>query len=96
MGGSCTRNDVEQRRRYSWDDTKFILRILLRFFVWSCSPFIAENLVQVVRLKSSLTLEVTHKRLHGALDTFNSQMMTKHPPPVARAEENSSHIVGKF
>ncbi|CAN0135629.1 unnamed protein product [Pylaiella littoralis] len=46
---------------------------------------------KIVRLESSLSLEVTHKRLHGALDTFNSQMVIKSPSPVARVEEKSSH-----
>eukprot|EP00903_Cladosiphon_okamuranus_P007969 g7691.t1 len=45
---------------------------------------------KVVRLKSSLTLEATHKRLHGALDTFNSQMM-KPPPPVAPVAGSTPH-----
>eukprot|EP00752_Nemacystus_decipiens_P005509 g4985.t1 len=38
---------------------------------------------KVVRLKSSLTLEATQKRLHGALDTFNNQMTVKPPPPAS-------------
>ncbi|CAM9412623.1 unnamed protein product [Ectocarpus fasciculatus] len=45
---------------------------------------------KVVRLKSSLTLETTHKRLYGALDTFNSQM-TKPPLPAAKGGGNLPH-----
>lgn len=44
---------------------------------------------KIVRLKSSLTLEATHKRLHGALDTFNSQMM-KPPLPVSPVGSSTS------
>ncbi len=44
---------------------------------------------KIVRLQSSLTLEATHKRLHGALDTFNSQMM-KPPLPVSPVGSNAS------
>lgn len=51
-------------------------------------------MIQVVRLKSSLTLEATHKRLHGALDTFNGQMMVKPSPPVAPIAGSTPHAGG--
>ncbi|CAM9507245.1 unnamed protein product, partial [Scytosiphon promiscuus] len=51
---------------------------------------------RVVRLESSSAVEATHKRLHSALDTFNSQM-TKPPLPAAPTGGNTAHsLVASF
>lgn len=74
----------------------FLVRGVLAIWAYTYVRFAAvavRTVTQVVRLKSSLTMETTHKRLYGALDKFNSQM-TKPPLPAANGGGNLPHDEG--